>query len=119
MEAKLTHDEKVRHLRKALSKRGVWPFMVAPPIYRLLWRLGLKVRPPLFQSFFTLFLDNGTFFVVVMWVLTFSQGTVLDAEEFFSFIIPWGAFVGLVVAIHIRWKARRLGLPSWKEYPGD
>ncbi len=47
----MTHREKDAYLLRDLGQRGIRPRIVAPPIYRLLWHLGVEVRPPHFASF--------------------------------------------------------------------
>ena len=58
----MTHQEKVDHLIAELGKEGMSPYTVAPPLFRLLWALGLRVPPPLFLGFFTVALVAGFFF---------------------------------------------------------
>ena len=45
---RMTHREKVEYLIHDLSRRGIKPRAAAPPIYRLLWKIGVHVPPPLF-----------------------------------------------------------------------
>lgn len=50
----VTHCQKADHLIAELGQEGVGPYTVAPPLFRLLWALGLEVPPPLFLGFFPL-----------------------------------------------------------------
>ena len=51
--------QKITYYLRDMRQKGVRSWTAAPPIYRLLWRLGIKVRPPLFASFRSLFLALG------------------------------------------------------------
>lgn len=116
----MTHSKKVQHLLKNLTQRGVSPYIVAPPPYRLLWRLGWQVRPPLFQSFTVLALGMGLSYGVlsgfVLWILQ-GEFTWQGVQIPLLLAVVTGAFFGLGVAIYYRWKARRLGLGDWERYP--
>ena len=124
----MTHQEKVDHLIEKLGQQGIGPYTAAPPLFRLLWRLGLEVPPPLFLGFRQLTLLMGTFFGVLwgvlwglfMWLWQW-QGEipagVAVLTTVFAAVFAGLAF-GLIMAVVSRWKAARLGLPSsWEDYP--
>ena len=112
----MSHSEKVEHLLEDLGNRGISDYTIAPPLYLLLWKLGLKVRPPFFQSFITLFLSTGIFGGVslgaIRWILQLRSGYELIISS-----AVFGVLLGLSSAIYYRWKARKLGLPEWEKYP--
>jgi hypothetical protein len=116
----MTHRQKVNHLVRDLGKRGVGGFTVAPPLFRLMWLLGLEVPPPLFLGFFTLTLLTGGFFGVlwgvVMWLIQWQSGRI-PVEVAVLTAAGTGLLFGLTMAAYLRWKARQLGLPSWEDYP--
>jgi len=45
---KMGFQEKVARMMEDLAARGVGKFTSAPPLFRLAWKLGLQVKPPLF-----------------------------------------------------------------------
>jgi|SRR5215210_2188925 len=115
------HRQKVDRLIVELGQQGVSPYASAPPLFRLLWRLGLNVPPPFFLGFLPLTLLTGTFFGVlwgvVMWFWVW-QGEGLAA----SLAVPTSVFAGLLFGLGMAWlvrrEAARLGLPtSWEDYP--
>jgi hypothetical protein len=116
----MTHQEKVEHLIAELSKKGMNASMVAPPIFRLLWALGIRVPPPLFLSFHTLVLMISPFFGILwgggMWLFMW-QGGKLSLEIAILASAIAGVFFGLIMAGCYRWKAKQLNLPSWEDYP--
>src|SRR5690349_21274408 len=116
----MTHQQKVDLLIADLREQGVSPFTTAPPLFRLLWALGLDVPPPLFLGFLTLTLVMGTFFGGVwgalMWLLEW--GLRVPGAMTVPTAAAAGLFFGLSMAAYFRWKAARLGLPRWESYPG-
>jgi hypothetical protein len=60
-----THRRKVERLVEEAGRQGMSLHTVAPPLFRLLWALGLEVPPPLFLGFRKLTLLIGTGFGVL------------------------------------------------------
>lgn len=116
----MTHDEKINYLLKDLGQRGVGKYTVAPPAFRLLWRMGIEVPPPHFAGFWSLALGMGTFFGVLwgifMWLL-FWRAQDLSAGAVVGFSALAGLVFGLIMAGYYRWHRRRLALPRWEDYP--
>ena len=102
-----------------LRAQRVGTYTSAPPIYRLAWMLGLRVRPPLYQSFAALALGMGIWFGVVwgslMWFLFWrGEEKPLSIAVFGSLIA--GLVFGLGMACYYRWKAGRLQLPPLERH---
>ena len=114
----MTHEEKVAYLLKDLGQKGIGQYTIAPPIYRLLWRLGIEVSPPHFASFWVLAAPMGAGFAIVwglfMWLTLWQQRspglTVATA-------VLAGLLFGVTMAAYYRWRARKLALPRWQDYP--
>lgn len=124
----MTHRQKVERLVEEAGRQGLSPHTVAPPLFRLLWALGLAVPPPLFLEFRKLALLMGTGFGVLwgplwgvgMWLWVW-QGEipagVAVSMTLFTAVLA-GLSFGLLMAWLARRQAARLGLPSsWEEYP--
>lgn len=116
----MTHRQKVECLIVDLGRRGVGAYTVAPPLFRLLWLLGLEVPPPLFLGFGKLTLGMGVpfglFWGAFMWLVQWRTESVsVEAAALASVAVV--VFFGLSMAAYYRWKAKRLGLPSWANYP--
>jgi hypothetical protein len=115
----MTYDEKVTFLLKDLSRRGTNPYTAAPPLYRLLWRLGIEAKPPLFASFWSVAITTGVMFGVlwgilmrfVPWQQSWPVGIAIGTAALA------GALFGLTMAAYYRGLARRLALPRWEDYP--
>ena len=111
--------EKIDATIEFLKSRKVAEPTAAPPLWRLLWRLGFLLPPPHFLGFFTVALLTG---------VPFGVGTSLVFLPIFyglGFRIEWwmgaawvalGAFFGLSLATFYHRSARRLNLPEWSNF---
>jgi hypothetical protein len=124
----MTHRQKVDHLITELGQQGISSYTVAPPLFRLLWALGLNVPPPLFLGFLPLTLLMGTMFGVLwgptwgaaMWLWVWQGQIPAGVAVLMSVVAALcaGLLFGLVMAWVVHRKAARLGLPSsWEDYP--
>jgi hypothetical protein len=113
--------QKVKHLIADLRHRGVSPYTAAPPLFRLLWAMGLDVPPPLFLGFLPLTLLLGAFFGALwggfMWLLLWRALHMPLGVAALTSACDGLAF-GLCMAWYYRQKAERLRLPPWEDYPG-
>lgn len=109
-------------MHKHMAAMGVSPSTAAPPIWRLLWRLGVELPPPLFMSFWQAAFFMGGFFGVswglVMWLVQWSrQG--MPFELVLGACASAGVLFGLCMAAYFRYLARKHELPSWEAYIGN
>ena len=89
----------------------------APPLWRVLWWLGLEVPPPHFLRFWALTLLTGTLFGVAMWVCGWvAAPRFAVTPPLLVLTAAAGIVFGLIVAMVYRASARGLGLPSWNGY---
>ena len=94
----------------------------APPVFRLLWRLGYELPPPHFLNFGTLIAVMGLPFGVLwsglMWLLLF-RGKISVMGMLLAAVIMAGVGFGLCMAAYYRTTARKLKLPTWEDYPTE
>lgn len=116
----MTHNEqKIDAYRAWMLTQQVRPGTSTPPLWRLLWKLGVPLAPPHFLGFFPLLLVCGTFFGPI-WGLTMyllvwrNQGMPL--QNVFGATLLAGLLFGLAMAWVYRRKARQLKLPSWQDW---
>jgi hypothetical protein len=117
----MDHQAKVAHLLEDLKQRGIGPFTTAPPLYRLLWWMGIETPPPHFASFGSTALVMGLFFGVfwglIMWFLGWRANDVPIASAMTMSVVA-GVLFGVITAAYFRWRASKLALPPWQDYPG-
>ncbi|UWX03491.1 hypothetical protein H1235_10200 [Pseudoxanthomonas sp. NC8] len=73
----MTDPDKLERMRKHMLALGVSPSTAAPPLWKLLWRLGIDLPPPLFMGFWHTALLMGSFFGLFwglfMWLFMWSR----------------------------------------------
>jgi hypothetical protein len=122
----MTHWEKVEHLINCLETHGIARSTVAPPLYRFLWRLGIEVLPPHFQSVTSITLLTGCVFGpafgaafgALIWISSWWLTDLefpLVALALLSAVS--GAMFGLIMAASYTSQAKWLKLPAWHKYP--
>lgn len=117
----MTYAQQREAAQAQLAMLGIAPSVFAPPLWKLLWRLGIDVPPPLFMGFWRTVLAMGGFFGVfwglLMWVLMWSwQG--LPIWLVIAGAGAAGLLFGLCMALHYRHVARKHRLPPWDSYAG-
>lgn len=102
-----------------LSQRGLPRNRYEPPLFRLLWKIGVEVPPPHYMSFAKVAISYAVWFAVFwwgfMWVLVWSrQGRAMGDDVLVA--VAAGAFFGLVMAWFYERDRRKLRLPAWESF---
>lgn len=109
-----SYQQRMMQITDALIAQGIDRYTAAPILYRLAWRLGLRVRPPLYQSFRTLVLSHaawfGLGFGILMWFFFWLPGGYPLPVVLLGIVLA-GIPFGLLMAASIRRKAKHLHLP--------
>ena len=113
----MTFLEKVESFIDAAESEGIPRWNVAPPAYRILWWLGVKIPPPAFLKGIQAALIEGVFFASLFGLVFFQ---VFSPRESLAFALGTGVMYGLVGWIQCVDIRRQLdALPEWKQYmPG-
>ena len=118
----MTHKEKIKKMFEELPKKGIKQYNFAPPIYRLLWKLGVEIPPPPFSSFLYDFLfagvGFGTLWGLLMWFVFWQPKNFPAIIAIISSAMA-GILFGLSMAVILRHKAKKHNLPLWKDYDKD
>ncbi|HEU4395793.1 MAG TPA: DUF6404 family protein [Planctomycetota bacterium] len=114
----MTHREATRRFIDDMQSRGENPWDVAPPFFRLLWRLGWTVPPPHYlPSRTTACLLGGAFGVMFgVFFVTFSLLVEMPLEIAIAAPLLSGLYFGVSMAYHYRSAFVRLDLPPWDSY---
>jgi hypothetical protein len=117
-------NEKLAAARRLLATTGMGPSNYAPPLYRLLWRLGAQVPPPHFRGFAANALLMGGCFGVLMGLVATvdllpmpalaGTGNRLAGSAVVALLC--GAPFGLGMALYYRYGARRHAIPAWDDF---
>jgi hypothetical protein len=116
----VTHREKVDHLLSELTAKGINQYTIAPPMFRMFWKLGIEIPPPFFIPFLPLALLFGLPFGAAMaiffWLSSLWLSLVWSEEEFFVILIGASAACGLTLSAYCRLRASTLRLNRWNNY---
>jgi hypothetical protein len=100
-----------------LEQSGIGRNTYAPPLFRILWRCGVQVRPPHFMGFGALASLCGIWFGIgwgaVMWLMVWSRQHV-DVRAMLIGAGVAGLCFGLFMATYITRQARKHALPRWE-----
>jgi len=113
----MTFDRKIEEYKRLMAEKGIGPATAFPPLWLLLWSLGVPLPPPLYMGFLSLALFGGTFFGVLFGAFAWYMGNkgirTMSFHEACVVALATGAFFGFTVAWLTRRLARKLGLGSW------
>jgi Family of unknown function (DUF6404) len=93
---------------------GLWRWSTRPPLWRFLWRLGVKVPPPAFASAWALVIAFGTLFAILgapIALVAFIDPSRTLAP--FTIWVALGLGVGAAMAGLHAAQRHCLGLPEW------
>jgi hypothetical protein len=115
----MSFEQKLAAALRLLRSTGIWRSSYAPPLLRLLWKLGVRVPPPHFLRFAESFLLMGTFFGgfwgLLMWILLWSRQGASFAFAFLASAFAGGAF-GFLMASYYRYGRYRHQIPLWRDF---
>jgi hypothetical protein len=113
----MTFDDRRRLALSLLRDKGVAAWVAAPPIHRLLWRVGVDVAPPHFASPW----GNVALLAPLMLPLTFAL-MPLNADSGWEAIweaVSGAFFGGLAASLGYRQQAATYALPKWEDLEAD
>ena len=113
-----------QRLQRALAMldgKGLPRGTSAPLLYRLLWKLGFRVPPPLMMGLVPNALLMGGFFGPVwglmMWLMLWRRSQMPVGMVLLAAVLA-GVLFGLSMGLYGRWNARRRGIPLWRDFQG-
>jgi hypothetical protein len=118
----MNYPSKLSFALAMLAASGISRSSYEPPLYRLLWRVGLFLPPPHFASFGFNFVFTAAWFGAcwgaIMWLLVWSGQ---DGAGFVAAIaaVAAGVLFGLTMAAYYRYSARKHKLPLWSRLKAE
>ena len=110
-----------RRMERALAimeSKNMWRCNYAPPLLRGLWRLGVKIPPLPFVSFWQITLIMGLMFGL-LWglIVWFSSWKEIGVQPLWA--ILWsqmgGILFGVLMATFHGWRKKANKLPDWQD----
>lgn len=114
----MSFERKKERALAIMESKNMWRSNYAPPLLRGLWKLGLKIPPLPFASFWQITLVLGLAFDAVwgliMWFTTWQRLGVEPLDAVIRSTIT-GIFFGVLTAAFHAWRKKANGLPDWKD----
>lgn len=108
--------EQIEAYIEELGMQGVDRSKAVPPLYRLLWKLGVPVNPPLSQSFLSVAMVHGFYFgplwALGMWFFMLRDGPNAFAVTLFAMLLA-GTLFGAIAGFKYRKIGRDRKVPEW------
>jgi hypothetical protein len=113
----MTSNARREEALKLLATTGLNRLNYAPPLVRMLWRMGFDVPPPHFASFFYSAAMSGIYFAVglglLMWLMLWSSHGV-SIPLLICMAAFAGLFFGVAMAGYYAIGRRKYHLPKWE-----
>lgn len=117
-EEKMSFERKKERALAIMESKNMWRSNYAPPALRGLWKLGLKIPPLPFASFWqiTVIMGSGFGFVwgLAMWFSTWQGMGVHPSLAIFR-SLSCGMLFGVGIAAFHGWRKKANHLPEWKD----
>lgn len=120
----MSFEQRKARALEILQATGMMPSHYAPPLIRLLWKAGVKIAPPHFQSFQRTTFVAGAWFAfgwgMIMWVFGWFQGDATSPSAVVTVVAAGlaGLLFGLAMASFYARDRRKHQLPAWAALDG-
>lgn len=118
----MTQSSKLDRYVQQMADAGVGKSTAFPPLWRVLWRIGIQAPPPIFLGFLPLTLIfGGSFGVIFSGVAWLFQDFGMLRQPAMSpplFALLAGIPYGLAMAYYHRGLAKQHHLGSWAAFSG-
>ena len=114
----MTFEQQRNAALQRLIEAGIAPAEGQPPLWRLLWRLGLHIPPRLFAGYWSVVLADGLPFGVAWGLL---MGLALWRDQRAPILVALVSAVfaswlyGSATALAMARRRSELGLPKWRD----
>jgi hypothetical protein len=117
----MTFEDKIAHFRQEQKSRGEKSYKFIPPIYFLLWKMGIRFRPPAFWALRQSILVNGILFGGLFGLLRwFFEWRQIGFSMETAIVTALCAAICIVAMVRrIENQRKRLSLGDWKTYPNQ
>ena len=113
----MTFEQQREIAIKLAANAGLRSWSSQPPAWRLLWRFGVRIPPPLFMNAWGVALTFGIYFALFWGAMQFVAWLIPGLSHDAPFIL-WelaGLMVGALVACLHATRRHNLGLPTWRD----
>ncbi|EJU6734266.1 hypothetical protein N4Z18_003969 [Salmonella enterica] len=114
----MTFEQKKARAIALMDSKKMWRSNYAPPLLRILWRLGIRLPPLPFMPFWQVTVLTGGLWGIywgcAMWFIYWGPSGMV-AGEAIIISITGGFLFGLLMASFHWWRRKVNQLPSWDD----
>ena len=114
----MTFEQKKARAIALMDSKKMWRSNYAPPLLRILWRLGIRLPPLPFMPFWQVTVLTGGLWGIswgcVMWFIYWGPSGMVAGEAIIISITGGGVF-GLLMASFHWWRRKVNLLSSWDD----
>lgn len=114
----MSFERKKERALAIMESKKMWRSNYAPPLLCVLWKLGLKIPPLPFVSFWKITLLMGPAFSLIwglmMWLFRW-QGMGVEPFRAILWSLSDGVLFGVMMAAFHVWRKKVNNLPDWQD----
>lgn len=119
----MSFEQRKEAAMRELKESGICKFNTKPPALIILWALGIKAKPPHYNSFLKNMFSMALWFAatwgILMWFLQWSPGGLPIPSAIASALFV-GVLFGATMATYYKLSAQKHRLSKWVNLPsGD
>ncbi|PHM67734.1 hypothetical protein Xsto_00023 [Xenorhabdus stockiae] len=112
----MTFEQRKERAITIMENKKMWSSNYAPPLLRILWRMGFKIPPLPFASFWQTAIPLGIWFGptwgLLMWFFAWQNEGMQPVIAIISSAFA-GIIFGVSMAAYHRWRKKVNNLPDW------
>lgn len=116
----MSFEKRKEAAMQELKESGIWKSNSMPPALIILWKLGVKAKPPHYNSFLKNALSTGLWFAaawgVLMWLVQWRSIGLSVSGAIVSSLVA-GVIFGVAMAAYYKSSARKHQLSDWVDLP--
>lgn len=113
----MDYESKLKAASQELYEKGVWKTHYNPPIAKFLIKLGMRIPPPHYQTFWDNFIISMATFATVWgtlnWFVIWQKEGKPILEAIFMSLLG-GVLFGLIMAVFYYVRRKQLQLTDWR-----
>lgn len=114
----MSHGQKITILQTDLRRRGISPYTVSPILYRVCWRAGIHIPPPLYAPGLHGLICAFLFLLLGLanYILAMLAGSKINLWLGVMLMTVPAIIFGTIMGLYYWKKAKSLGLGRWSEF---
>ena len=109
-------EEKKERAISIMKSKKMWSSNYAPPLLRLVWKMGVRIPPlpfaPFWQVALLMGIPIGSVWGILMWFFTWKESGI-DPVDAIARSLLFDVWMGIFMAAYHWWRKKVNNLPDW------